>query len=534
MLGGSSGLNMMLFARPSPGDIDDWSEVLGLQGWTWADLLPYFKRSEMLESRKPESSVRNPGEYPSKDDSHGKQGPIHISTPSWYFPFEDDLLRALDEVSGFERPVDPYNGSRIGFWRSLFSINRTALPTRSYAANAYLAPVLGQRPNLKILTNATATKIILEEAQRQPESVLSARGVEFLYDGERHTVHTRREVILSAGSIQSPQLLELSGIGDAAILDKAGVPCRVANPNVGSNLQDHTLTGVTYELADGIQSLDSIVHNTSLQAEHFQLYAQSGSGAFSGCVNLGGFVPFSFQASESEVKEVVATIVPDGQGAHRRDSTQNQAFQEVQRRIIANRFQSSGSPDLMVFGAPTCFNFVAGGPDQSKAMSGLPGVQNACYTLTVSNAYPLSRGSVHIQTNNPLDPPVIDLGYLSHPADVDILSAAVSFADRVFRSPVLKDQVTRRVAPPPEINLEDREEVRKSTRDRLITYHHALGTCALGQVVDERLRVKGVGGLRIVDASVLPMQTSAAPLATVYAVAEKAADIIKEDFGLKV
>lgn len=530
MLGGSSGNNMMLLARPSAGDIDDWSEVLGLQGWNWADLLPYYKRSETLESRKSANTLRSPDDYALEEDSHGKQGPIHISTPSWYFPFEDRLIRALDEESGFERPVDPYNGSHLGFWRSLFSIDRTALPTRSYSANAYLAPAL-ERPNLKILTMAIATKVLLEEPQHHSESIL-AKGVEYLCDGELHVVHARHEVVLCAGSIQTPQLLELSGIGDPIILGETGIRCRVANPDVGANLQDHTLTGVTYELADGIQSFDSIRHDADLQAEHILMYREFGSGALSGSVNLGGFIPFASQASDSKVNEIVAAILSDQD--HLEDSTQNRTFQKMQHQIIARRFQSSKSPDIMLFGAPACFNFLEGASDQSRAMSTVTGVQNACYTMTVSNAYPLSRGSVHVRTKNPLDAPKIDPGYLSHPADLDILCSGIAFADRVFKSSALEDQVGRRVVPPPEINLDDREEIRESTRDRLVTYLHTLGTCALGHVVDERFRVKGVHGLRIVDASVLPMQLSAAPLATVYAVAEKAADIIKKDVNLQV
>jgi choline dehydrogenase-like flavoprotein len=138
-----------------------------------------------------------------------------------------------------------------------------------------------------------------------------------------------------------------------------------------------------------------------------------------------------------------------------------------------------------------------------------------------------------VVSSDPLAAPEIDPGFHTHPADAHVLAAGVRFADRVFKSVQLEGKVGKRVDPPPEVDLDDENAARQFVRDRIVSYHHALGTCAMGQVVDERLRVKGVRGLRIVDASVLPMQVSAAIMPTVYAAAEKGADLIKEDYSIR-
>lgn len=377
------------------------------------------------------------------------------------------------------------------------------------------------------MTNAHACRIIFESHHG---GELFAKGVEFQYQGAIYSAFARREVILSAGCVQSPQLLELSGIGDPKILDDAHIPCLVPNPNVGNNLQEHTMSAVVYELAPDVLSLDSILRDPALLEQHQRLYTDSHSGAFSGPISLTGYISYSSQVDKIEFEDTISNIL-SGSGVNGRSPLQNYGFQEKQQEAIVERMRSSKAADILLFGSPANFDIGRGYCDCSKLISGAPMGRNACYSITVGNMYPISRGSVHVQSSNPLDPPLIDPGFLSHPADVDILASGVAFADRVFQSPLLKDKVARRVDPPPEVNLHNRNEARDYVRDRIVTYHHALGTCAMGQVVDERLRVKGVRGLRVVDASVLPMQISAAIMAMVYAVAEKAADVTREDFG---
>ncbi|KAJ5639274.1 Glucose-methanol-choline oxidoreductase C-terminal [Penicillium longicatenatum] len=519
MLGGSSGINFMSYNRPSAEDIDDWAQKLGLSGWTWSELLPYFERSEHLEPIKPSESC------PIDPNIHGTEGPIHTSIGPWQAPIEEPLLAAFDETSRLPRPAEPYNGAHLGFYRSTFTLNRSKAPVRSYATSGYLAPIMG-RPNLKVLENAQVCRIVFSDGS-DGEPV--AEGVELQHEGTCYVVKAKKEVILSAGSIQSPQLLELSGMGDPDVLKNAGISCIVANTDVGNNLQEHTMSAVSYELADGLISVDSLFKDPALLEEHKNLYTKDHSGALSGSISLIGFTPYSLLSNEAQFDATITRIMgaPNVTGGQ---FEQNTDYQCQQQEVIAARMKNPSSADIQYIGTPAFFN-TAGYKNCATIMSGPPVSYGACYSIIVSNMYPLSRGSVHVRTSNPIDAPGIDPGFLSHPVDTDVLAAAIIFADRVFQSPSLKDKVRRRVTPPADLNLSNVDDVRQFVRDHILPYHHALGTCAMGQVVDERLRVKGVRRLRVVDASVMPMQVSAAIMATVYAIAEKASDIVKEDFG---
>lgn len=520
MLGGSSGINFMSYNRPSAEDIDDWANKLGVTGWTWSELLPYFKRSEGLE---PVKSSKN---CPVDPKVHGTNGPIHTSMGPWQPPIEESILAAFDETSRLRRPFEPYDGAHLGFYRSLFTLDRTNKPVRSYAASGYLAPIMG-RQNLRILENAQVCRILLSDA---PDGTPTAQGIELQHLGARYTVSAKKEVILCAGSLQSPQLLELSGIGDPSVLKSAGIACRVAISDVGNNLQEHTMSAVSYELADGIISVDSLFRDPALLQEHQRLYAENHSGALSGSVSLMGFTPYSLHSTETQVNDTVARIF-DAPSLSGERFQQNANYQRKQQEAISSRLRNSQSADIQFIGTPAYFNTTAGYRNCTKIMSGSPAGYNACYSIVVSNMYPLSRGSVHARSSNAMEAPEIDPGFLRHPVDVDVLAAGIVFADRVFQSTSLIGKIGRRVSPPPDLNLSNMEEVRHFVRDHIVSYHHALGTCAMGQVVDEKLQVKGARALRVVDASVMPMQISAAIMATVYAIAEKASDIIKEDWG---
>jgi len=526
MLGGSSGINFMAYGRPCAADIDDWSKKLGISGWLWDDLLPYLKRSQKLEVDLPNIKERDVHIFPFEVESQGTAGAIHTSASPWHVPFEHEILPVLDKISGYARPKDPYCGSHVGFYRSLWAIDRSDKPVRSYAASGYLAPVT-ERPNLKIITNTVACKILTETKE---DGSLAATGVEVQHHGARYVVKAKREVILSAGSFQSPQLLEQSGIGDPDILRQLGIPCVLENLNVGNNLQEKLLSAVVYELAPGIMSLDSVLRDPELRAEHQKLYAESHSGALSGCINLTGFLPYSSLVRRNDMDSTMDSILNQEIASGSPQSpAQNAPFQHRQREAIAERMRSPNSADIQFICTPANFDTASGYQNLAKLSPGSPAGYNACYSVVVSQMYPNSRGSVHSRSSNPLDAPTIDLGFLSHPADVDVMAAGIQFADRVLSSDALKGMVGRRVDPPPSVDLQDKEQARDFARDHVVTYHHSLGTCAMGQVVDERLRVKGVQGLRVVDASVMPMQVSAAILATVYAVAEKGADMILAD-----
>ncbi|KAJ5378233.1 uncharacterized protein N7496_005642 [Penicillium cataractarum] len=519
MLGGSSGINFMTYTRPCAQDLDDWATELGLEGWSFEELLPYFQRHQHLEKDLKNIAERDATVSPLDMSLHGLDGPIHTSLPIWHVPFEEPLLHALDQESGLLRPDEPNKGEHLGFYRSFLSIDRTAKPVRSYAANGYLVPIM-DRPNLQVIMDAIAARVIMEQ---DAGGSLLARGVELIHDGITQNIIAKKEVILSAGTFKSPQILELSGIGHPDVLEEAQIPCLLANPHVGNNLQEKTMSAVVYELGPGQTSVDSVFLDPNFAKEQFRLYQEEHTGAMSGAASLMGFLPFNSQVNAPELNETLAMITMEPVLP-----SQDAEFQEKQYNAIAARMRLASSADIQLVGSPANFNIKTGFENCAKLVSGPPG-DTPCYALIVSNMYPLSRGSVHVRSSDALEAPSVDPGFHSHPVDAHVLAAGVRFADRVFKSAPLKGKVGKRVDPPSDVDLDDEIVARQFVRDRIVSYHHAMGTCSMGHVVDERLRVKGVKGLRIVDASVLPMQISAAIMPTVYAAAEKGADMIKED-----
>ncbi|KAJ5551254.1 aryl-alcohol dehydrogenase [Penicillium sp. DV-2018c] len=524
MLGGSSGINFMAHVRPSVEDIDSWSAQA--PGWTWAALAPYFRKSESLLPDT--ASSERPG-YLIDSTCHGKTGPIQVSPPKWVPEIDEEVMRALCQATGTLQPENPYSGEHLGFAHYLSTVDRRDRHvSRSYAATGYFE-LCRNRPNLKVLTDASVSRVLLEG------SPIYARGVQFRHGGSQHEVSAKNEVVLSASTIQSPRLLELSGIGRPEILQSAGIPCLVNLPQVGENLQEHPLSCVTYELTDAPEHilLDSLrVKQDVLQAHLSQLH-ETQDGLLSGISGLIGFAPLAPNVSESRMNSTIDAIVASqtaGMAGHQLEQSE---------RII-RLLRNPRSPILELVGMACNFDISAGHNDQSRLVAGPPPASNDCYTVLVSSLYNMSRGSTHITAPSAVSDSFssqdvqIDLAFLEHEADVNILAVGLKMANRAFLSKDLSQRVKRRVAPPPEVDLEDDVQAAEYVRKNIMMFNHNLGTCAMGRVVDERLRVKGVGNLRVVDCSVIPDQISANPMATVYALAERASDLIKEDSKSKV
>ncbi|KIX94714.1 uncharacterized protein Z520_09404 [Fonsecaea multimorphosa CBS 102226] len=545
VLGGSSAINFMAYGYPSARDLDDLKELGISSGWSWDEMAPYYRKVEHYDPpTRPEPDI-----YPIDGANHGTQGAIHTSYATTRFPAEDALLEALKETSGLTLATEPYySGEHQGWYGGLSTIDRSSVNrgTRSYAATGYVAPtLLNQRPNLKILTEATATKVILVDDDDDDSSrtaAVAARGVAFAHGGRRdrlHTVHVRAEVILSAGTIQTPQLLELSGIGDPSILRAAGIEPRVENPHVGSNAQEQIMTNVSYELADGETSLDSIYLDPAFLPAQQRLYAESREGVLANAPGLNGFTSYSSLVDASTLARTVYSLLtsppPPAAAPSSASSSAQQPSPKLdspQAAILASRLASPSTSAIQYVVIPAYCDTLNTHADMSKFMPGPPPSdppRNPCISLQVVLMYPCSRGSVHITSADPLAPPGIDFALLSHPADVDVLAAGLAFADRAFRSPHITSRVKSRLYPPEGVDVQDLNTARDTVREAVTLINHPVGTCALGKVVDERLRVIGVKGLRVVDASVLPMELSAFPMATVYAIGEKGAVMINED-----
>lgn len=512
VLGGSSAINYLMYVRGSRGDYDGW-ESLGNKGWGWDDMVPYFKKHQCLDPAEKQPPNKQFMPNGALEKYHGSDGPIHTSFNDHYEPFEHDFCEAAYEVGGKERTlVDAWGGDHMGFYSSLAAVDRSSdAGKRSYAATGYLRPNLG-RPNLKVLTEALASRIVLEGN--------TATGVEFIHNGKKIEVKASKEVILSGGTINSPQLLELSGIGDPEVLKAAGVECLVKNERVGANFQDHVLGGMLYDLADGVISMDSF-HNEEYQKAQQKIYEETNLGPLGSPGMLMGFVSYASIVDKETLDSTISEI--------RKNSLAKTDFEKRQEDVIVQQLSDPKFANIQTFCIP-CQLDLSAGESQVQFFSAPPNGKNRVSLLTCLE-HPLSRGTVHIKSSNPLDHPAIDPGYFRNGADAKILAASIKWMDKVAKRPILAKSLGDRILPPQNASIETEEERVEFVRNHISTQYHLIGTCTMGEVVDDRLRVKGVKGLRVIDASVFPGHVSGNIMSTTYAVAEKGADLIKADDG---
>lgn len=510
LLGGSSGINYLMYVRGSESDYDGW-EALGNKGWGWKGLLPYFKKHETLErSRLQQNSAFMPIDPEEAAKYHGTEGPIHVSFNDWYSPFEEDFCEAAYAISGRPKTIkDAWGGDHIGFYSSLGVVNRSTDPgKRSYSATGYLRPNLS-RPNLRVLTSSHVTKIVLDGTR--------ALGVEFRSGDRTYNASCLEEVILCAGVIQSPQVLELSGIGNAAVLERAGIKTLIRNDAIGENFQDHVLSGLLFDMKDGVTSLD--LQDSAVAEAQKQIYMKTGTGPYGSPGMLMGFMSY---ASLSTPGEVVATRTKAQE-----ESQATTPFGRRQEKLILDQLQDPSFANLQTF----CFGRrldVSKGSDQTQFFGSPVGKQQV--SLLMCLEHPLSRGNVHIKSSDPFQQPDIDPGYFRNKADAKILAAGIKWIDQVSKHPIFAQYIDRRELPPADSDILDTEEGRiEYLKNHISTQYHIIGTCAIGAAVTDRLLVRGTANIRVIDSSVFPAHVSGNILATTYAVAEKGSDLVKED-----
>jgi len=384
---------------------------------------------------------------------------------------------------------------------------------RSYAARGYFA-ANAHRPNLHVLTEAMVQKIELSGDK--------ATGVTFVHGGETHTVNTKKEVIMAAGAIQSPQLLELSGIGDPEILRRAGVEPKIENKAIGENFQDHVLTVGCWEVKPGNMTLEAI-HNPAVMEQAQKALAETGGGPLTSVCTMQGFFPYKLFATPEEQERVIKSV--------EKDLPNLRPYQRAQYERTIEHLKDDKSANLQLVLVPSHFGMEGGIQDQSKVFPA-PEDPEAPHAISAAMClqYPLSRGSVHIKTSDPNDHPAVDPGFLSHPADVDVLAAGLKMLGKVEQSSHLTDKIEKRLFPPAGADMNDTEAMRECVRDICMSEYHACGSVAMGDATDSRLIIKGLQNVRCVDASIFPNHVSGNIVSSVYAAAEKAADIIKEDW----
>ena len=453
-LGGCSAINGLIYIRGQRQDYDHWAS-LGNTGWSYADVLPYFIRSE--------GNLRGASTY------HGASGPLKVSDIGARHPLIEAFIHGANEM-GVPRNEDFNGPEQTG--AGYYQLN-TFKGWRCSTATAFLKPAR-QRRNLVIQTNAICTGLIFVGKR--------AVGVRYRQDGVLKEAHCTTEVLLAAGAVQSPQLLQLSGIGPKALLARHGIPLVHNAPDVGSNLQDHLQIRLGYECSQPITTNDQLNNWVGKLRIGLQWLLQR-SGPLAVGINQGG----CFMRALPEVSR-------DGTALER--------------------------PDIQ-FHVATLSADMAGG--QVHPYSG--------FTLSVCQLRPESRGHIHIRSANPLEPPEISANYLSTERDQRTAVAAVKAARAMAASAALRPYVRREVKPGPEVK-ED-ADILSFCRQHGATIFHPVGTCRMGldagAVVDPRLRVNGIQGLRVVDCSVMPTLVSGNTHAAAVMLAEKAVDMIRED-----
>jgi choline dehydrogenase len=448
-LGGSSSINGLIFIRGQREDYDTWAQ-LGNSGWDWQSVLPYFKRSE--HNTRGASNV------------HGADGPLWSSDIPDKNELMEAIIRGADELG--VRSTDDFNSGDqegVGYFQ-LFTRNGW----RNSSAVAYLKPVRS-RENLVVETDAHATRIVMSGRR--------ATGIHYRQRGRLHQVRARREVILAAGALQSPQLLQLSGIGPAKLLSRHGVGVVHDLGGVGQNLQDHLQFRLMYKVAKPITTNDHL--RTLLgQARIGLKWLLTGGGPLGIGINQGG---------------LFTRVLP-----------------------------GSRTPDIQ-------FHFATLSADLA---GGKPHSWSGC-TFSVCQLRPESRGSVEIRSGDPFMPPAIKANYLSAETDRICAVEAIKYARRLAATQALRAYLSEEYRPGSSVRSDD--EILGFAREQGATIFHPSGTCKMGTdaqaVTDPRLRVHGIGGLRVVDCSIMPRLVSGNTHAPAVMIAEKASDMILEDVG---
>ncbi|KAF3310859.1 hypothetical protein TWF173_009104 [Orbilia oligospora] len=514
VLGGSSAINFFTWMRGNKQDYDSW-EQLGNKGWGWESMLPFFRKAETfihpdLDQEKHKLDYRY--------ESHGSSGFIQTSYSKQHGAHHEYWHETLENL-GIQRR-STFDGSNVGVWTGLTSVNSDT--KRSYAANEYYLPN-ASRENFKVICDSIAREVILEPINGQ----MKATGVRFESAGSEYVAFVRKEVIVSCGSVQSPLILELSGIGNPDILTAANIEVKIENKNVGENLQDRLMVAMVYEIDPAIPNADDLRTNRDLAAAADEEYEEHRTGLRTILPCSFTYLPLSHFMREDEISRL-ATQVKDSWGAQA-NSPRNQSLLE---KLTSK--EPLGQMEF-VFDARNWYPVF--GQEDGKQYG----------TMLQMLQYPFSTGCLHIppkpsgkaRTTSD-DKPVIDPKYYRGDGSLDreIMAAGLKFGHKITKTAPLCNFVRRRVFPP--LAKDDEENFFEYAKYHTISDWHPTGTCAMGGsegskygVVDERLKVYGTTNLRCIDASVMPVQISCHPQATVYAIAEKGASMILEDLRMR-
>ncbi|KAE8154170.1 aryl-alcohol dehydrogenase [Aspergillus avenaceus] len=512
-LGGSSAINLGMIIYPSRNDLDAW-EKLGNPGWNWESLSGYLRKSQTFTA--PSGEIRRELSVPSIDPAvRGTDGPLHVSYGEGPFaPFSAAWPKTFQTLH--ESKEDPLSGFCIGAFCNPGSIHATTR-ARSHAGIDYYNAEVAQRPNLRVITEALVEKALLQKTENGD---VVATGVQFIgKDGVRRTVSAGAEVILAAGAVKTPHILELSGIGNPTLLQAHGIDPIIDNSNVGENLQEHGFVPFSWEVADG-QVTGEAIRDPALLKLSMETWQTSGAGPLGLCPFTSAFMSLPGMA-DGELQNLFKQHLGE-------DANSSRA---AQYRILRQRLEDTD--DTGQYTMVPCQLTPEKGPSP-KGVFALSEPESFISIVAVLN-HPFSRGSVHLASSDPVDLPTFDPQLLSHPLDMELQARHVQVLERLAETEPMASLLKKGGRRLHHSERVSRLEIaRQLTRDRIIAHYHVVGTASMmpqeiGGVVDERLRVYGSRNLRVIDASVIPLIPRGNIQTTVYAVAEKAADIIKAD-----
>jgi choline dehydrogenase len=456
LLGGSSSINGMMYVRGQSQDYDGW-EALGCKGWSWQDVLPYFKKSECLEQG-------------GSDEFHGRSGELKLS---WMKDNIHDTARAFLKAAqegGLPFNPDMNSGTQDGIGYLLGTIYKGR---RQSTARTFLRAAR-KRPNLEIRTASLVRRVIFEDGR--------AVGVELESDaGTVSSVRCHREVILSAGALGSPFVLQHSGVGDARHLTSLGIQPVIDLPQVGKNLQDHLFAHLKFRLREPAFSLNATLSSTPRMAIEALKWLAFGTG----WLNVTSSHLTAFFKSSPDV---------------------DRADVQMSMRPFTFTMLRSGAPRIDDF----------------------PGM-----TVSAIQTRPFSRGEVRISSGDPHERGSIDTNYLSDPRDLEVLMRGMERIRAIMRQPAIAERVAEEAEPGP--STTSAEALEAYLRHDCQTVYHPVGSCRMGSdpdaVLDPQLRVRGVRGLRVIDASVMPVICSGNTVAASMMIGEKGADLTLADAG---
>lgn len=497
---------------PSRESIDAWKE-LGNEGWDYDSFAPYLHKFSTVHPA-PQATKDVVG-LEHHDEKNIGTGPVQVSYGDGYNEVHKTWVKAFENL-GLKPKHDGRSGQIVGGYQSPATIDPKT-KSRSYAVTAHYTPEIAARKNLTVLTETRVKKITFDTSGPEPVATgVLARA----NDGTEREIKGS-EVIVSGGAFMSPQILELSGVGGKDLLEKHGIPVVIDNPAVGENLQDHPLVSQCFEVRDDVPTAKAMADPNVMQAL-MQQYQTERAGPLGMSAMASAYVPITDATSVCSQEAKEAFLAANSQHIKTSDD-----------KLIQRLLEKNNEPSVQYQVAP---NFIDTTIQEPQSLAECIAAQTTknYINFTTMLAHPFSRGSVHIASADVNDKPTWDPNFNSNPLDLELAARHVQFIDRLISTPPFTDLVVQGGARWPDIKADTLEGAKDIVRKSELSCFHPAGTCTMrpkdqGGVVDSRLRLHGAKGVRVVDASIIPLEPLGNIQTVVYALAERAADMIKEE-----